>query len=638
MCGLYGDFARGRLTEADLGLAGALTDLVAHRGPDRRGLRAIGRCVFGHRRLTILDLSERADQPFVSPDGRHMVVYNGEIYNFRELRRVLEARGYPHLTESDTEVLLNGYRCWGEDLLDRLEGMFAFAIYDAVEERLFAARDHLGQKPLYFTRTASHFLVASELGQLLAHPEVDPRLSVANFQKYLLHECYPWDTTPIEGIAKLPPASCLTCDADLQWRVRPYWDSVPGQGRPVPELDEAVAATLRDSVARHLVADVPVGVFLSGGLDSSLVAALAADVRGNESIATFTTAVRFPAFDESAVADRVASVLGSKHHVFALDEAEAARCADAALGGLDEPVADPGLIPSFFTAREARPHIKVALAGDGGDELGAGYITFGAVGLDRVVRRLPAFALAALRGLARRLPSADRYMNPTYLVENFLKAYPAPSLLRHQLWIAPVHPAAARALIAPEWRARTLGTRVDDRDSVFAEVWRIGRPVEHRPLADQMLYLFQKFYLPGYVCAHTDRAGMLNGLEVRSPFIHKPLVELMNGAPFAAKRRGGRSKLPFRRLAETLLPADVLAHPKHGFTFPVSAWLRGALRPLVERTLSAERLAGFGLLDGPGVRAMVEEHLGRRGNRQKAVWALLVFQRWLERFPRVRLA
>jgi asparagine synthase (glutamine-hydrolysing) len=638
VCGIYGDFARGPLTEEDVRLAGRLTDLVAHRGPDRRGVRVDGRCVFGHRRLTIIDVSERADQPFVSPDRRHMLTYNGEIYNFRDLRRELEARGYRHMTESDTEVLLNGYRCWGEDVLGRLEGMFAFAVFDAVEQRLFAARDHLGQKPLYFARTPAHFLIASELRQLLEHPDVDPRLSVANFQKYLLHECYPWDTTPIEGVHKLPPGSSLACDAELRWTVRRYWDSVPGADRPHADLDGAVEHLLRDSVAKHLIADVPVGVFLSGGLDSSLVAALAAETRANESLETFTAAVQFPSFDEAPAAERVATALGSKHHVFALDEAEAVRCAHAALTGLDEPVADPGIVPSYFISRAARPHVKVALAGDGGDELGAGYITFGAVPLDRVVRRFPGALVSALRGIAGRLPATDRYMARAYLADHFLKAYPAPSLLRHPLWMAPLHPASARRLIAPEWRGRMRSTVAEDRDSVFSELWSVGAPVEGRPLEDQLLYLFQKFYLPGYVCAHTDRAGMLNSLEVRSPFLHRPLVELMNAAPFAAKRAGGRAKLPFRRLAARLLPPEVLAHPKHGFTFPVSAWLRGPLRPLLEPLVTEERIARHGLLDAPAIRSMVADHLAGRTNHQKILWALLVFQTWLEGFPRVRLA
>lgn len=635
MCGIYGALASDRISPVETRRAETLTDLLSHRGPDRRGVHAMERCVFGHRRLCIIDLDARADQPFRSADGRFMVTFNGEIYNYRELRAQLNGRGYVHTTDSDTEVLLNGYRCWGAECLDRLEGMFAFAIYDSLERRLFAARDHMGQKPFYFTRTRSHLLFASELRVLLNHPDVAPVLSIRNFQKYLLYDFYPWDTTPIEGVHKLPPAHLLTVNDRLDVEVGRYWDSVPGAGDAPPLRDGQFGEAMRDAIRKHLVADVPVGVWLSGGLDSSLIGALAS--RERAPLDAFTVAVRSQGFDESAVAAQVARHIGAVHHVSTLDESDAAACAEAVLGGLDEPVADPGLVPSFAISRAARQRITVALAGDGGDEIGAGYITFRGLSADRLVRRLPGPVVAALAAAAGYLPATDGYMSPGYLLENFLKAYPAPSLLRTQLWIAPFHPRAALRLISQDHAAGTAGLDVNDPASVFEDLWTIGRPVDGYGLGDQMLYLFQKLFLPEYVCAHTDRASMMHGLEVRSPFLHRPVVELLNAQPFSVKRSGGQGKRPLYDLARPLLPESVLTHKKHGFTFPVGAWLRGALKPLVDRLLAPDRLALGGLLDVAAVRSIVDEHLSGRANRQKPLWNLLVFQQWLENFPQVRI-
>jgi asparagine synthase (glutamine-hydrolysing) len=617
MCGIAGFQGQGTREDA-LRMIGR----IAYRGPDRQQAATIGATGLAHARLSIIDLSTAADQPMFDAARELAIVFNGEIYNFRELREELAQSGrHAFRTGSDTEVLLALYREHGRAMLPKLNGMFAFAIHDARGDELFLARDRMGKKPLYYAELPGTFVFASELKAVLAHPGVPATLDPLALNEYLSFEYVPAPRSIIAGIRKLLPGHCLRVSAGRVQSDEAWWR--PSFAKRAIAPDEALAqfdATLGAATARRLVSDVPLGVFLSGGIDSSAVAWFAQQASPAR-LRTFSIGFEEESYDESRYAEQVAVVLGTEHHLEMLRERDSLEIVPGLYELLDEPFADASLIPTHLLSRSARRQVTVCLGGDGSDELLAGYPTFGADALGRLCARLPRPVLGALRALARRLPVSDANISFDVRVRQVLRGLPGGPRSMHTLWLGAFTPAEKNALLGPALRARIgAATGLEPLDSLGDETG-----------LDGLIGTYLRTYLLDDILFKVDRASMYASLEVRAPFLDVEVVELLNSLPDRLKLRRGRGKWLLRRLMRGRLPDAVIDRPKKGFGIPLSRWLRRELRPLCESLLDARRISREGIFEAAAVTRLMQEHFSGRANHRKLLWTLMSFQLWQSR-------
>jgi asparagine synthase (glutamine-hydrolysing) len=642
MCGIAGEV---RLDGApDRAAVRRMADALRHRGPDADGFHAATHAALAHRRLSILDLSGGAQ-----PMERHgcTIVFNGEAYDFAALRRDLEARGHAFTTRSDTEVVLRAYLQWGDAFVERVHGMFALALWDAREERLVLARDRLGKKPLYYAlahgRTfqeappgdreegVTGAVFASELKAFAAHGGVPRDLDPEALVRYLAVEYVPAPRSIHRAVFKLPAAHVAVLDR-RGFRLRRYWSlPAPVAEREAPPLREAgveLVRRLEAAVAKRLVADVPVGVFLSGGIDSTAVAALAA--RHKRPLATFAIGFEEGSFDESRWAALAARHVGAEHHLERLSGRSCLDLVPEIAEVLDEPFADASLLPTLLLSRFVRRHVTVALAGDGGDELFAGYDTFLAHRAAAWAARLPRPALAAVSALAARLPSSARNMSLDFRVKQFLRGVDVDPSLRHQAWIGSFVPTelaevldpALRPLARPEvaWREVLDGAGDAARAGVAPGS------------VDEALRFFLERYLADDILVKADRASMAASLEVRAPFLDTDVVEYALRLPWRYKLGPWRTKRILKAALRGIVPDAILSRPKKGFGIPVAAWIRGPLRPLFEDLFSRASLVRSGVLDPAAARALLDRHLAGGVDLRKPLWTLAAFLLWQRRW------
>lgn len=565
MCGLAGFVGTGDRDDLV-----AMTRALAHRGPDGEGffIDPEHPVHLGHRRLSIVDL-DGGGQPMASGDGAIVVIYNGEIYNHLDLRRALEAKGHRFLTDhSDTEVLIHGWREWQTDLPSRLNGMFAFAIWDRRQRKIFLARDRFGEKPLYWALRGGRFLFASELAALAGHRGFAPEVDRKSLMKLLAHGFIPSPNAYWRDARKLRSGAWLLLDVDdLSARQQNYWTFAiePGGDTPAPRAAEELAGHLTRAAERRLMSDVPLGVFLSGGIDSSGVAACVGRLRGAAGVDTFSLGFTEKSFDESGFARRMAEQIRSTHHSCQLTVDTARELIPEVLGRLDEPLGDPSILPTFLLCRFARERVKVALSGDGGDELFAGYDTFAALPYARLYRRLvPAMIHGGLRRLADFLPLSNRNMSFDFKLRRGLAGMAAGPELWTPLWLAP---------LPPEEIGDLLQERVDPAE-LYAEALAVWSESRSPSLVDRMLEFYSRLYLPDNILTKVDRAAMMNGLEVRSVFLDNDLVDFVRRLPAALKIRGGVRKAVLKNALASLVPPDILNRRKKGFGIPLADWLR----------------------------------------------------------------
>jgi asparagine synthase (glutamine-hydrolysing) len=623
MCGISG-FVNGRGEAADRETLARMTATLAHRGPDGEGLYVNGPVALGHRRLSIIDPAGGA-QPMANEDGSVWVTYNGELYNEFALRDGLTRRGHVYRTASDTESLVHLYEEEGETFAARLNGMFALAVWDATRRRLVLARDRMGQKPLYFAETPGGGLVfGSEPKALLAHPDVPRRLDPEGLARYLFYEYVPAPNSIWAGIRKLPPAHTLVWD-DGRVTLRRYWSPpwpAPDAEGSAPPFDEAARAfweQFREAVARHRRSDVPLGVFLSGGVDSSSVAAAVCELEPARGVRTFSIGFEDPTFDESAHARAVARHLGTEHHERTFSAQTVYELLPEVAGWLDEPFGDASILPTHLLSRFARSEVKVVLGGDGADELIAGYPTFQAERAAGLFRRLPAPARALAGAAVGRLPVDHGNISFDFKLKQFLRGASEPSALAHQRWIG--------SFSGPEVAALLTGGGFD------VEAEHLRRAAALAPGADSLtrsLALYQDTYLPDDILTKVDRASMACGLEVRAPFLDAELVDTVEALPAVYKYGRGQTKRLLKRAASGRLPASILDRPKKGFGIPVARWLRGPLAPLLDRMLDPGRLARQGVFRPEAVARYVGEHRAGVRDHRKPLWTLLMFQLWHE--------
>ena len=635
MCGIAGEI--DFFGHPDLEGVRRATLALAHRGPDDQGFYSEGPAALGHRRLSILDLAGGA-QPMVR-DGVALV-FNGQAYEYAELRERLRGRGWTFNTRSDTEVVLVSYLEWGERFVEELQGMFALAIWDPRTRKLVLARDRLGKKPLYYAHSNGRLVFGSELKAIAAHGGIALELDRQALVQYLACEYVPAPQSIFQAVRKLPAAHVAVLD-EKGLLLRRYWElPAPARlplgarlGRKLPpglvqEHAQELLRLLDASVRRRLAADVPVGVFLSGGVDSSAIAALA--VRQTKSLQTFSVGFSEESFDESPWATMVAAGLGTEH---ASEKLSATACLDLlpeAVDSLDEPFADPSFLPTLLLSKFTRRTVKVALSGDGGDELFAGYDPFLAHRPAALLARAPRALLQLIEGAARRLPSSSRNMSLDFRLKQFLRGVVAPASLRHQTWIGSFLPAEMQSLLSPD--LRSLATPEVAYGEVLDEAERSARLGVRPGSVDEALRFYLGRYLADDILVKADRASMAASLELRAPFLDTHLVEFAARLPWQFKLSPARTKVLLKTALAGLVPRKVLERPKKGFGIPVAAWIRGPLRPLFEELLSPAELNRAGLIDPAAARALLDRHLSGEADLRKPLWTLAMFQLWQRRW------
>jgi len=628
MCGIAGFVGTG-----DRGVLQRMTDAIRHRGPDAEGLwidepKGVH---LGFRRLAIVDLAG-GSQPMWTADGQLGVIFNGEIYNHAELRAELEKLGRVFRTDhSDTEVLLHGYAQWGDKFVERLNGMWAFVIYDRARQRLFGSRDRFAKKPFYYFHENGTFGFASELNALRQHPSCPREISRLSLKKYFAYCYIPAPRSIYERVWKLPGGHSLSLDLTTgTLKTWMYWEFV--LWNPIERLmrkDEAamikygdtaqleagIVEALERAVKCRLMSDVPLGVFLSGGIDSSAIAALAARHMGEGQLNTFSIGFSDPTFDESAYARLVADRIGAKHHHQALELDDAARLAPELVAQLDEPLGDGSLLPTYLLSRFTRQHVTVALGGDGGDELFAGYDPFRALKKAALYRKLvPKPIHAGIRHLAAMLPVSHANISWDFKIKRTLMGLSYPSPLWNAVWMSALDPRELRQLFHEP----------TDLEEVFSEALEAWDHCAHRNLVDRALQFWTNLYLRDGILAKVDRASMLCSLEARSPFLDRDFVDLARSIQWPLKLHGGETKWILKRALSKLLPREIVYRPKKGFGMPIGRWLRESRFEFAHDAARPHMDAGFA---GRKVLA----HIGGKSDERLFLWSYWVLCEWLKK-------
>jgi asparagine synthase (glutamine-hydrolysing) len=603
---------------------------LVHRGPDGFGLAGRDGCVLGLRRLAIIDVGAPAE-PFSSEDGSVLCVCNGQIYNSAELRQELEGRGHRFRTGVDTEVVLHLWEEHGVELVHRLDGMFAFALWDSGRRTLVLGRDRAGEKPLFYWTDGDVLLFASEIRALLAHPAVPALLDPVALVRYLAHGYVPAPLSPIGGIRKLAAAHLLVARGG-RLELSRYWDLAdwfpePGavDRRSPDELAAGLDERLGVAVRRRSRSDVPFGIFLSGGIDSSTVLCYAREAHG-AGIPAFAIGHEDPSFDESGFAAETARFFEADFQRLVLGEADLAAGLDRIGREMDEPLGDASTIPTHLLARFARERVKVVLSGEGADELFGGYPTYLGHRLADRLQGIPPRVRGALVGGARKLiPVTMGNVGLDYLIQHLGSGLDRAPAERHQVWFGSLAPERLRRLLAP-----SLVEVLDDSElaAPFAAA-RPGRPLPD-PLAE-LLYTDFTLYLQDDLLTKVDRASMLASLEARAPFLDHELAQFVAGIPSSWKVRGLTTKAILRRTVRKRLPPAVLARRKRGFNIPFSRWLLHGLGETLRERFSQERVVARGLFVFDGIRELLDEHLSRRADHRKPLFTLLALDLWCDR-------
>ncbi len=633
MCGIVGLLTSKAVSIPKHEILKEMKDILVHRGPDEEGeyirpLDGRGPFVFlGHRRLSIIDLAG-GHQPLSNEDGTVWVTFNGEIYNFRELREELRGRGHQFCTLSDTEVIAHSYEEYGEECFKGFNGMFAIGIWDEKKNRLVLSRDRLGKKPLYYSLINETLLFASELKAILKYPGFARKVDPLSLMKYLFFEFIPCPHTIFSDARKLPPASYLIWDGK-SLDVKEYWtpfDTLNAE-RTFSEDEAALNVTelLRKSVKRRLVSDVPLGVFLSGGIDSSAVTALAQREDPGR-IETFSIGFEDASFDESSYALLASEHIGTTHHERTMRPTDLLNLVPHLADILDEPMADASILPTYLLSKFTREYVKVALGGDGGDELFAGYPTYLAHKFARHYERLITPFHPMLAFFGSLLPVSDNNISFDFKVKKFLSGIGYRESIRNFVWLG--------SFSFPELR-HVLSQHIEpqlDRDRLVEEIMAYEGAF---PLTDRthlLQFLDLKLYLQEAILVKVDRASMACSLEVRAPFLDHEFVEYVMRLPSSLKLKGFTSKYILKKAMEPFLPKEVIHRKKKGFGVPIAKWVKGPLKELFGDLLSPDRIGREGFLNPHYVGILLRDHLNGKKDNRKQLWTLLIWELWANRY------
>jgi asparagine synthase (glutamine-hydrolysing) len=642
MCGIAGFVGLG-----DRGVLQRMTDAILHRGPDAEGhwVEESTGVHLGFRRLAIIDLSG-GSQPMWTPDGATGVTFNGEIYNHAELRKELEAAGCQFQTDhSDTEVLLHAYRQWGDGFVERLNGMWAFVIYDREKKRLFGSRDRFGKKPFYYFHEGGALGWASELPALSAHPQCPRDLSTLSLKKYFAYGYIPAPRSIYERVWKLPGGHSLSYDLRSgKLKTWQYWEFVIEPDESLLQADadaklcEEIVAKLDGAVQRRLMSDVPLGIFLSGGIDSSAVAALAAKHVSAGQLNTFAIGFNEPSFDESAHARFVAERLGTRHREEILDLDKSVALLPEIVAKLDEPLGDGSLLPTYLLSRFTRQHVTVALGGDGGDELFAGYDPFRALQKAELYSKLvPKPVHEGIRFAAARLPVSHENMSLDFKVKRTLMGLSYPAPLWNSVWMSALEPRDL-ALLFRETPAICDGRKSNSRalasvgdracraylEEIYSEAIEAWDRCKQPNLIDRALQFWTNLYLQDGILAKVDRASMMNSLEARSPFLDIEFVNLARRIPWQLKLNGGQTKWILKKALAGVVPAEIIQRKKKGFGMPIGRWLR-------EGKFEFDHARTFPHLDVAFAEHKYAAHMTGKSDERLFLWSYWLLSQWMKK-------
>lgn len=629
MCGICGIYHVDPEKAVDQLTLRRMAEVIVHRGPDDDGFYLDKGVGLGMRRLSIIDLVT-GKQPISNEDGSAWIVFNGEIYNHLALRRELENKGHRFRTRTDTEAIVHAYEEYGERCPTYLNGMFAFALYDRRKRRLLLARDRLGIKPLYYTFDGRRLVFGSELKSLLQVTDVPRELDFKALDAYLTFEYIPAPLSIFRGVAKLPQGHTLLLE-DGRMRLRQYWDVAfgldLGENKTEQEWGEELAALLADAVKIRLMSDVPLGAFLSGGLDSSSVVAMMSRAT-SQPVKTFSIGFTESTYNELEYARTVAQAFGTEHHEEILTP-DAVALTETLVSHLDEPLGDFSIFPTYMVSKMTRQYVTVALSGDGGDELLAGYDTYIADRLARSYARLPHFVRHGLiEPLASRMRPTEKKKGVINRTVRFVQGMALPVHLQHVRWMIFLSQAQKEALYAPPLREALAGTNPYDFIEKYFDRVRGADPLS------QQQYVDIKTYLADDILVKVDRMSMAVSLEARVPFLDYRLVELVGRMPSDLRLRKGQTKYILKRAMRGILPEKILTRGKEGFSIPIKNWLRAELRPMMFELLSPERLRRQGYFNPTYVASLIKEHLAGHANHSHQLWALMVFQKWHDLYMR----
>jgi len=595
--------------------------VLAHRGPDAQNIKELksnffSSLGFGHCRLSIIDLDSRSEQPMVSMNGETWITLNGEIYNYLDLRKELLELGKQFRTQSDTEVILNGYEVWGEKILQRINGMFAFALWDAKSESLLVARDRLGKKPLYYTNDSTGFICASQLKAILVCPEFQAELDDISLGQYFAQGYISAPRTIFRNILKLLPGHYLKLQPQKSLQITRYWDPIIHYENTFrggeQEAEEQLESLLLDSVKTRMISDVPLGGLLSGGIDSSLIVALMQE-QSARPIKTFTIGFSDKRFDESQFAKPVAKYLGTEHNELFMTERDLLDFIPHLTEYFDEPLADASLIPTYAVSCLARSSVTVALSGDGGDELFLGYPTYQWMEKRELFRQILPFGLSQIAGdilhlipqrQARKFGKYSQFRNPLD-AHRWVGSYWEPKELKNLLSIDTAH--------------------YENGNEVFQKLSTL-------PLLQRLSAVDLTSYLVDDVLVKVDRASMSVALELRAPLLDYRVVELVTGMSMNLKRKSGISKYLLRKILYKKLPKALVDRPKMGFNVPIAAWLRGPVKEILRQYLDPVFIRKQGIFQETRITELAERHLSQKADYAKQLWSYLIFQMWYTRY------
>lgn len=625
MCGIAGFVGKGE--EGDVL---RMVKSIQYRGPDDNGVYCAEGVGLGHARLSIIDLTPSGHQPMWNGSRTVGIVFNGEIYNFLELKKSLVQSGYHFAGTSDTEVIIALYEQEGERCFARLEGMFAIALYDRRNKKLLLARDRMGKKPVYHGMWSGTFVFGSEPKALLAHPLVKKEIDPSALNAFLALDYVPTPLSIWRGMEKLEPGTFL-CYENGKIRKECFWNpDFREQTIAFPDALRELDRLVSDSVSSRLVSDVPLGIFLSGGLDSSTVAYYAARAKREkgEKIHTFSIGFSEKSFDESRYAEQVAKHLDTVHHHKFLSAADSLKAIPEIFSSLDEPLADASIIPTYLLSRFTKEHVTVALGGDGGDELFAGYPTFQAEQLMGAYRRVPkGMRHGIIAPLIAHAPATFGNFGIDFKLRKFLDGAEESNMMqRHLRWLGTFNDDERSRLFTPEaWRSLK-------EENVFDCAERFAAQSNANNECNRLLFAYQRSYMMDQVLVKVDRASMRASLETRAPFLDRRLVEFANRLPYEYKLHGMTTKYILKKMMKGKIPEDIVRRQKKGFGVPVGQWLRGPLREWAEELLSAEGRNVGGLIDLHYARTLFAEHCSGKTDHRKKLWNMLTFLVWKENF------
>jgi len=624
MCGIVG-IVRSDGLDVDRALLTRMADAVRHRGPDDDGFYLNGPVGLGMRRLSIIDLAGGA-QPIHNQDRSAWIVFNGEIYNYRQLRDQLEKLGHTFYTNSDTEAIIHAYDQYGADCPEHLRGMFAFAIWDERTQELFLARDRVGKKPVLYAQVNGQLVFGSEFSALLQHPDIGKDIDFEALNHYLSFMCVPAPLTAYREIRKLEPGHSLRYRKG-EIRIERYWQ--PDFSRKVDiseqEAGEEAIKILRDAVKVRLMSEVPLGAFLSGGIDSSAVVALMSE-ESSAPVKTFSIGFEEQEFSELQHARRVAAHVGADHHEFIV-RPDALEVLPILVEHYGEPYADSSAVPTYYVARETRKHVTVALNGDGGDESFAGYERYAAMRLAEKYHRIPAVLRdTVLRQAIELMPSSETKRGRVRDVKRFVEAASLPKVERYLRWLSVFDSQAKQDLCTDNFRQKTQAhSPAGIIDPWFARANGSG-------IVDAALLTDIMTYLPNDLLVKVDIATMANSLEARSPFLDHHVIEFAASLPEKYKLRGLTTKYLLKQVLKKLLPAENVDRRKMGFGVPIGHWFRGKLQPFLRETILSESALKRGLFKPDAVKRLVELHTRSERDYSHQLWTLLMLELWFRRF------